>query len=81
MAFTVKQILDIIKKYSTANAIKKLNEVEIPKGKKIGKYTGILDMYDSIGLEYSKQALPRSITPFLREIGPAFDPKKIDLKK
>ena len=79
MTFKVKDILKIVSKYSTTNEIKKLNEVVIPKGKTIGKYKGILDMYEQIGLPVNPKALPRSITPFLREIGPAFDPKKINL--
>jgi len=80
MTLNVKEILKIINKYSTPNAIKKLNEVEIPKGKKIGKYPGIISMYEDIGIPINPQAPPRSIRQFVELSEPIYNPKKVSEK-
>ena len=80
MTFKVKDILNIVSKYSTANAIKKLNEVELAPGKKIGKYKGILDMYEQIGIPINPKALPRSINKFVELSEPIYNPKKVSEK-
>ena len=63
--FTPKEVLKIVNKYSSQNEIKKLNVVELPKNKKIGKYPGIIKMYEDIGLSVNPQAPPRSIRQFV----------------
>ena len=78
----VKQILEILQKYGTANKVKELAKEELSKtqaGDEKIIYPNINKFYNDIGMKQHNKTI--TVFPFLREIGEIFNPKQVKIEE